>query len=111
MNKKALIAIIVVVGVLAAGTLGFTVVKDILIKRDPVNHLLYSMTKSSYEAVDASYSGKIGVEKDMLTESFTYFVDEPEAMAEFVSSLISEVTFSGDIVMKADVKSKEMFLL
>ncbi len=111
MNKKALIAIIVVVGVLAAGTLGFTVVKDILIKRDPVNHLLYSMTKSSYEAVDASYSGTIGVEKDMLTESFTYFVDEPEAMAEFVSSLISEVTFSGDIVMKADVKSKEMFLL
>lgn len=111
MNKKALIAILVVVGVLAAGTLGFTVVKDILIKRDPVNHLLYSMKKSNADAVDASYSGKIGVEKDMLTESFTYFVDEPEAMAEFVSSLISEVTFSGDIVMKADLKKKEMFLL
>ena len=111
MNKKALIAILIVIGVLAAGTLGFTVVKDIIIQKDPVNHLLYSMSKMDYNAMDASYSGKIGVEKEMLSESFMYFVDEPEAMAEFVSALISEVSFSGDVVMKADVKTKELFLL
>ena len=110
MNKKQLIAIAVVVGVIATGLIGFTVIKNIMIKGDPFNHLFYSMTQNQYDSVEARIEGNLEVDESMLQNSLAYFTADPEAMAKFVSSVLNEINVSGDIKMAYDLKAKSIFL-
>jgi hypothetical protein len=110
MNKKMIIAIVAVLGVVLAGTFGFTVVKGIMIKSDPVNHLLYSASQNKYEAVDATMSGKLLIDETALAESMGYFSSDPAAMSKFMSAMFNKVAFTGDVKWKMDLDSKKLYL-
>ncbi len=110
MNKKTIIAVVAVLGVLLAGTLGFTVVKGILIKSDPVNHLLYSAVHNKYEAVDASMSGKLRIDETALSESLGFFSSDPVALSKFLSVMLDKVAFTGEVKWKMDLDTKTLYL-
>ncbi|HSN65930.1 MAG TPA: hypothetical protein VLS94_04790, partial [Fusibacter sp.] len=110
MNKKMIIAIVAVLGVVLAGTLGFTVVKGVMIKSDPINHLLYSAAQNKYEAVDATMSGKLLIDETALSESMGYFSSDPVALSKFMSAMFNKVAFTGDVKWKMDLDSKELYL-
>lgn len=110
MNKKMIIAIVAVLGVVLAGTLGFTVVKGVMIKSDPINHLLYSASQNKYEAVDATMSGKLLIDETALSESMGYFSSDPVALSKFMSAMFNKVAFTGDVKWKMDLDSKELYL-
>lgn len=110
MNKKQLIAIAVAASIIIVGIVGFTVVKNIIIKGDPFNHLFYSMTQNRYNSVEARIEGKLEVDETMLQSSLVYFTANPEAMSKFVSSVLNEINLSGDIKMAYDIKKKSIYL-
>ena len=110
MNKKMIIAIVAVLGVVLAGTLGFTVVKGIVIKSDPINHLLYSASQNKYEAVDATMSGKLLIDETALSESMGYFSSDPVALSKFMSAMFNKVAFTGDVKWKMNLDSKDLYL-
>lgn len=110
MNKKMIIAIVAVLGVVLAGTLGFTVVKGIVIKSDPINHLLYSAVQNKYEAVDATMSGKLLIDETVLSETMGAFSTDPVGLSKFMSSMFNKVAFTGDIKWKMDLDSKAFYL-
>ena len=110
MNKKMIIAIVAVLGVVLAGTLGFTVVKGIIIKSDPVNHLLYSSVSNKYEAVDATMSGKLVIDETALSESMGLFSTDPASLSKFMAAMFNKVAFTGDVKMKMDLEAKKFYL-
>jgi|GEM_PF-1568591 len=110
MNKKMTIAIAAVLGVIMVGTLGFTAVKGLIIKNDPVNHLLYSAVHSKYEAVDATMSGKLFIDEAALSETLGFFSQDPVALSKFVSTMFNNVAFTGDIKYKMDADANKYYL-
>ncbi|OJV66674.1 MAG: hypothetical protein BGO41_04430 [Clostridiales bacterium 38-18] len=105
MNKKLIISLAVVLCVAVVGVFGYGAVKDMLIKKDPVNYLLYSTTKSNHSAVDASFSGKFDLDKEAMTSNMMMLSADPEAMATFVTSLVNNLTVDGKVVYKLDGKN------
>jgi len=110
MNKKVLIAIVVAVAVIAVGAIGFTVVKGVIIKSNPVNYLLYSTTQNNYEAVDMSFSGTFNIEEESLSSMLSLYSADPEAMAKFVSSMLDNVSMDGSVKWMMDNKDKTFYL-
>jgi hypothetical protein len=110
MNKKSIIITVAVLCVVVVGALGFTLGKGIIIKSNPVNYLLYSATQNNHTAYDATLKASLSVDEATLTDSLSFFSAEPEAMAKFVTSLVDQISFSGDIVMKTNMDQKELFL-
>jgi len=110
MNKKLIISLAVVLCVAIVGVFGFGLVKDILIKKDPVNYLLYSTTKTNHTAVDASFNGKFELDKAAMTSNMMMISADPEAMATFVTSLFNNVTIDGKVVYKLDSKNAAFHL-
>lgn len=110
MNKKLIISLAVVLCVAIVGVFGFSIVKDILIKKDPVNYLLYSTTKTNHTAVDASFNGKFELDKAAMTSNMMMISADPEAMATFVTALVNNVTIDGKIVYKLDSKNAAFHL-
>lgn len=110
MNKKQLIAIAVATSIIIVGVVGFTVVKNMIIKSDPFNHLFYSMTQNRYNSVEARIEGKLEVDETMLQSSLAYFTADPQAMSKFVSSVLNEINLSGDAKMAYDIKKKSIYL-
>ena len=110
MNKKQLIALAVVLGVIVVGVVGFATVKNMIIKGDPFNHLFYSMTQNSYDSVEARIEGNIEVDEAMLQSTLYYFTSNPEAMSKFVASLLNEVNITGDVKWAFSMKDKTVYL-
>lgn len=110
MNKKMMIIIVAVLGVVIAGTLGFTVVKGLVIKSDPVDHLLYSTVHNKYEAIDATMSGKFIIDETALSETMGYYSEDPVAFSKFLSTMFNKVAFTGDVKWKMDLEAKDFYL-
>lgn len=110
MNKKSIIAIVIILCVVIVGAVGFTVVKGIMIKGNPVNYLLYSATQSKHEAYEANFKASFGVDKETLASSLGYFSADPEAMASFITSIVDQLSINGDIIMQASVEKKKLYV-
>lgn len=109
MNKKMLIAIAIAVAVIVVGAVGFTVVKGIVIKSNPVNYLLYSATHNQYEAVDMSFTGAINIEEEALSSMLSFYSTDPDAMAKFVTAMVDGVTIDGGVKWKMNKGDKKLF--
>lgn len=110
MNKKSIIAIVVILCVVIIGAIGFTVVKDIMIKGNPVNYLLYSATQSKHEAYEAKLKASFDVDKETLAGSLSYFSADPDAMANFITSIVDQLSINGDIIVKASMEQKNLYV-
>ena len=108
MNKKSIIAIAVVVVCILAGGIGYPMVKNYMIKKDPVNYLLYASTQNKSDAVDASMTGSFSMDDESLSQMTAYMSSDPEAMSSFVKGLVEELNFNGRIKFGTDLDNKKI---
>ncbi len=106
MNKKAIIAIVVVAICIVAVGVGYPIVKEQMIKNDPIGYLIYASSKSQGNAVDASLKGSFSMDDQTLSEMTTYMSSDPDAMATFVKGIVNDINFDGRIKFKADLENK-----
>lgn len=110
MNKKTLIIIASVIGVLVFGTVGFTLLKGVIIKNDPFNYLMYSTFAHDYEAVDASIEGGLVLDEAVFEQNLAYMSQDPAAMGKFISEMMKGMRFNGDVIWKSDIKNQTFSL-
>lgn len=112
MNKKALIAIIIVAVIGIGGMVGYPMVKQAMLESNPVNHILYSGLQTEDEtAVDATVSLTFGMDEDKMIEMGAFADSEdPAASVKFVNTLLSRVTFDYDIISKMDYQADDLQL-
>lgn len=113
MNKKALIAIIIVAVIGIGGMVGYPMVKQAILESNPVNHILYSGMQTEEEtAVDATVSLTFGMDEDKMIEMGVFADSEdPAASVKFVNTLLSRVTFDYDILSKMDYEADDLQLV
>ena len=97
-SRKIILAMAVVFILLLVVSLAAPAIKSNVIRMDPVNHLMYSVNKTSQET-SAQTSSTIGMKlnKEELLEMgiFEFSADE-EAMFDFANSLLENLTFVVD---------------
>lgn len=108
MNKKSIIAIAVLVICVVAGGIGYPMVKGYMIKKDPVNYLLYTSTQNKSDAVDASITGSFSMDDESLNQMTAYMSSDPEAMSTFVKGIVEELNFNGRIKFGTDLDNKKI---
>jgi len=113
MNKKTLIAIIVVAVLGLGGLFGYPMIKQAILESNPVNHILYSGIQTDDEtAVDATVAITVGLdEAKMVEEGAFYGSEDPAASAKFVNTLLSRVSFDYDIISKMDYEADDLQLV
>lgn len=95
MNKKIIIAIAVVLVLAISVGLAYPSIRSFVIRRDPVNHLMYSFDKISQET-SVQTSSVMGVrlnKEESLEMGIFEFSSDEEAMFNFVNSLLENLTF------------------
>lgn len=112
MNKKALIAIIVIAVLGLGGVVGYPMVKQAMLESNPVNHILYSgMQTEEEKAVDATIALSFALdEAKMIEEGAFADSEDPAASIKFVNTLLSRVAFNYDIISKMDYEANDMQL-
>ncbi len=110
MNKKTLIIIASIIGVLVFGMVGFTIVKGVIIKNDPFNYLMYSAFTNDYDAVDASIEGGLVLDEEAFEQNLAFMSQDPAAMAKFISEMMMGMQFTGDVKWKSDIKNQTFYL-
>ncbi|MBF4695726.1 hypothetical protein [Fusibacter ferrireducens] len=108
MNKKSIIAIAVAVICIIAGGIGYPMVKGYMIKKDPVNYLLYASTQNNSNAVDASMKGTFSMDDEALNQMTAYMSSDPEAMSTFVKGIVEELNFDGRVKFGADLDNNKI---
>lgn len=110
MNKKTLIAIVVVAVLGLGGVFGYPMIKQALLESNPVNHILYSGVQTEEEtAVDASLTLTFGLDEAKMIETGAFAGSEdPEAMAKFVNTLVSRLAVDYDMVTKMDYEANDL---
>jgi len=110
MNKKTLIAIVVVAVLGLGGVFGYPMIKQAMLESNPVNHILYSGVQTEEEtAVDASLTLTFGLDEAKMVETGTFAGSEdPEAMAKFVNTLVSRLAVDYDMVTKMDYEANDL---
>ncbi|WP_079493079.1 synaptonemal complex protein 1 [Maledivibacter halophilus] len=110
MNKKniALIAVLVIV---VAGLAMIPAIKNYMITKDPINHIMYSSVQTGKEKnVNATISIKTELDEKLALEQgmFNQMSQDPEAMAKFANSLLKNFEILYDINMITD-DDKDIF--
>ncbi len=105
MNKKIMFAIlgVLVVGIVALVT--YPVVKDYMITKDPINHIMYSSVKTGEEKnVSATVSVKAELDEKLAVERgiFDYSSESPEDMAKFANALLKNFEILYNLNMITD---------
>ncbi|GAU77550.1 hypothetical protein [Fusibacter sp. 3D3] len=108
MNKKSIIAIVVLVICVVAGGIGYPMIKGYMIKKDPVNYLMYASTQNQSDAVDASITGSLSMDDEALSQMTAYMSSDPEAMSLFVKGIVEEVNFNGRVKFGMDLDNKKI---
>ena len=113
MNKKALIAIVIVAVLGIGGMVGYPMVKQAILESNPVNHILYSGVQTENEtAVDATVSLTFGMDEAKMVEMGAFAESEdPAASIKFVNTLLSRVTFDYDVISKMDYEADDLHLV
>lgn len=97
-SRKIILAMAVVFILLLVVSLAAPAIKSNVIRMDPVNHLMYSVNKTSQEtSVQTSSTIGMKLNKEGLLEMgiFEFSADE-EAMFDFANSLLENLTFVVD---------------
>lgn len=110
MNKKALIAIIVIAVLGLGGIVGYPMVKQAILESNPVNHILYSGVQTEEEtAVDATIALSFMLDEEkMLEEGAFEMSEDPAANIKFINTILSRVAFDYDIVSKMDYEADDL---
>ncbi|SHK33243.1 hypothetical protein [Paramaledivibacter caminithermalis] len=101
MNKKT-IAILVAVILVVVAALAYPAVKNYMITKDPINHIMYSSVKTGEKTnVNATISVTTELDEKLAIEQgvFDYMSQDPEAMAKFVNSLLKKFEILYDVNM------------
>jgi hypothetical protein len=111
MNKKTMAVILAVVVVCVAALGIYPVVKNNMITKDPINHIMHSSIKTGKEtnanatvSITAELDEKLALEQG----AFDYMSQDPEAMAKFANSLIKKFEILYDINMITE-EGNELF--
>ena len=107
MDKKKWIIAGGVVSVIILGAIAFGFVKEFVIKKDPINHLFYSMMKTDYSAIEGHYDSQIRVNPEVLSDNLLLFASNPDAMAEFITAVLDELHISGKMVNIFDFEKND----
>lgn len=110
MNKKN-IALIAVVAIVVVGLAMIPVIKNYMITKDPINHIMYSAMQTEKEKnVNATLSIKTELDEKIAVNQgmFDYMSQDPEAMAKFANSLLKKFEIIYDINMITD-DDKDIF--
>lgn len=102
MNKKVIVAIVLAIVLATTAAFAYPMIRAEMIKKDPVDYLLYASSNSQSKALDLSYEVSVDVEGDILDQMATSSED-PEAMKTFVSSIVSELKYTGRGKVDLDV--------
>jgi hypothetical protein len=110
MNKKMLIAIIVVAVLGLGGVFGYPMIKQAMLESNPVNHILYSGVQTNDEkAVDATVTLAFGLDEAKMIETGAFDGSEdPAAMAKFVNTLVSRVELDYDVLTRMDYDTNDL---
>lgn len=109
MDKKKLIIVGAIVSVVILGTVAFGFVKDFIIKKDPFNHLAYSIAKNDYSAIEGRFDSQIRVKPEVLSSNLMFFTSNPDAMAEFLTAVLDEVRISGKMINVFDLDKDQWY--
>lgn len=102
MNKKTIAVILAVVLVGVAALAMYPAIKNNMITKDPINHIMYSSVKTGEETnVNATISVKTELDEKLAVERgvFDYMSQDPEAMAKFANSLLKKFEILYDVNM------------
>lgn len=102
MNKKTMAVILAVIVVCVAALAMYPVLKNHMITKDPINHIMYSSVKTGEETnVNATVSVKVELDEKLALERgiFDYMSQDPEAMAKFANTLLKKFEILYDINM------------
>ncbi|MBN4051049.1 MAG: hypothetical protein COA82_02620 [Alkaliphilus sp.] len=97
-SRKVILAMAVVFTLLLVVSLAAPAIKSNVIRMDPVNHLMYSFTKTSQET-SVQTSSTIGMKlnkEGLLGMGIFEFSADEEAMFDFANSLLENLTFVVD---------------
>lgn len=110
MNKKMMIVIIVIAVLGVGGIAGYPMIKQALIRSNPVNHILYSGIQTNKEtAVDTTLELTFDLdEKKMLDEGMFAESGNPAASAKFVNTILNRVSIQYDILSKMDYQADDL---
>lgn len=110
MNKKMLIAIIVVAVLGLGGIVGYPMVKQAILESNPVNHILYSGIQTTEEtALDATLDLTFNLdEAKMVEEGMFAESEDPAALAKFVNTILNRVSLKYDILSKMDYEADDL---
>lgn len=110
MNKKMIIAIIVVAVLGLGGIVGYPMVKQAILESNPVNHILYSGMQTEDEtAVDATLDLTFNLDEAKMVEEGMFAASEdPAALAKFVNTILNRVSLKYDILSKMDYEADDL---
>ncbi|WP_432409359.1 hypothetical protein [Wukongibacter sp. M2B1] len=110
MNQKT-ISLIVAILIVGVGLAAYPVIKNNMIIKDPINHIMYSCMKTSKEKnLNANLSVKVEIDEKLAVEQgeFDNMSQNPDAMAAFINSLLKNFEILYDINMITD-DSNDLF--
>lgn len=110
MNKKT-ISLIVAILIVGVGLAVYPVIKNNMIIKDPINHIMYSCMKTSKgKNLNANLSVKVEIDEKLAVEQgeFDSMSQNPDAMAAFINSLLKNFEILYDINMITD-DSNDLF--
>lgn len=112
MNKKMMIAIIIIAVLGLGGVFGYPSIKQAMLESNPVNHILYSGTQTEEEtAVDATVAVTFALDEAKMVEEGAFANSEdPAATAKFMNTILSRVAIDYDIVSKMDYEANDLQL-
>lgn len=110
MNKKMLIAIVIIAVLGIGGVVGYPMIKQSMLESNPVNHILYSGVQTEEEtAVDATVGLTFSMDEAKMLENGAFADSEdPAASIKFVNTLLSRVSFNYNLVSKMDYEANDL---